>query len=524
MHDAGRGGTGELVVPAERFSSIPATDFSDVAVERPSDEDEIPASRPTTAPSEVGLTIEQVRQMALANNLDLKVELLGPAIAWEGISEEEAAFESTFTTDLRYTRLDTPSVTQLEGTQVENWSLTPGITVPLRGGGTVRLQLPLTRSENNNSFQSLNPAYTSDASASISIPLLRDAGVETSSQRIRVAFYEFQRSAVLTRLQVIRVLANADRAYWRLYAAEKALEVRKREFELAEAQLERARRQVEAGVSAEVEIIRAESGVADRVEAIIRAENDFRDRQRELKRILNEPILDLSGPTQIRPTSPPRAVPYAFDIPRLIKTARQHRMELLDAELRIALQTSNVAFARNQMLPLVTLEYRYTVNGLGPHLDDSLDMTVDKDFEDHEAAFRVSVPLGNEAARSRLRTALARRQQELATRDQRDLQIRQEVLNAVDQLESSWQSILSSQKRVLLNARLLEAETRQFALGLRTSTEVLDAQTRLATAQTDEIRAVAEYQIARIDLAYACGLLLGASGVSWEPIRLERNP
>ena len=53
---------------------------------------------------------------------------------------------------------------------------------------------------------------------------------------------------------------------------------------------------------------------------------------------------------------------------------------------------------------------------------------------------------------------------------------------------------------------------------MRTSTEVLDAQTKFADAQSAEIQALAEYQIALVDLAYATGTLLGAARIHWEPI------
>jgi hypothetical protein len=51
---------------------------------------------------------------------------------------------------------------------------------------------------------------------------------------------------------------------------------------------------------------------------------------------------------------------------------------------------------------------------------------------------------------------------------------------------------------------LCEAEKRQFEVGLRTSTDVLDAQAKFANAQ--------------IDLAYATGMFLGAYKIRWEPI------
>jgi hypothetical protein len=93
-----------------------------------------------------------------------------------------------------------------------------------------------------------------------------------------------------------------------------------------------------------------------------------------------------------------------------------------------------------------------------------------------------------------------------------------EVLNATDQLEANWQRLLASRQSSILDGRLFVAEKRQFELGLVTSTDVLLAQTDFANSQSAEILALAEYQIALVDLAYATGTLLGADKVRWEPI------
>ncbi|HEV55953.1 MAG TPA: TolC family protein, partial [Phycisphaerales bacterium] len=129
----------------------------------------------------------------------------------------------------------------------------------------------------------------------------------------------------------------------------------------------------------------------------------------------------------------------------------------------------------------------------------------------------LSVPLGNERARSQLRKVLYQRRQHLATRQARQLLIKQEVLAALDQVETNWQQILANRQNALLQGRLYQAEIRQFEVGERTSTDVLQAQTNFANAQSGEIRALVEYEIALVDLAYATGTLLGASRVDWEP-------
>jgi outer membrane protein TolC len=69
-----------------------------------------------------------------------------------------------------------------------------------------------------------------------------------------------------------------------------------------------------------------------------------------------------------------------------------------------------------------------------------------------------------------------------------------------------------------LQSQLYEAELRQFEIGLRTSTDVLEAQTRLAEAQRAEIAALTEYQISLVDAAFATGTLLGAAKIEFEAL------
>jgi len=198
-------------------------------------------------------------------------------------------------------------------------------------------------------------------------------------------------------------------------------------------------------------------------------------------------------------------------------------MEMLELELQIAEDISTVDYMRNQALPLVTMDYTYNINGLGPTRDDSYDLLFDKRFEDHRVGLQLLVPLGNEAAKSRVRQAFYQRRQRLASRDNRRAIIELEVLNAIDQLEANWQRVLASRQSAILDGRLFEAEKRQFVLGLGTATDVLQAQANFANSQSAEILALTEYQIALVDLAYATGTLLGAAKIQWEPIVPQIN-
>jgi len=505
----------KVTIPTERFRQIETLELESISI----DANE-PAEVNEPTQEHIELTLPQCRALALENNLDLKVQLIEPAIASERISEEEAHFEAAFFSNLSYSKTDTPTSTQLTGSQVDSSNVNLGVEVPSRTGGTVTFNMTDRRAKQNAeyAYSTFNPSYSSDLSVSISQPLLKNAGKRTNTHAIRIARYDQQITDARTKLETITVIADVDRFYWRLYAARRELVVRKQEYELAQAQLQRAQRFVDAGERPLIEVIRAEAGLAQRLEAIIVAENNVRDRQRELKQIINKSSLPITAATVIVPATEPDPVNYKLDSEKLVANAIDNRMEMLELELQIAKDASTIDYLGNQALPALTLGYTYNINGLGATRDDSFEMLFDKDFEDHQLGLQLLVPLGNQAAASRLRQAFYLRRQHLATKENRRLLIQLETLNALDQLQANWQRILASRQRTILDGRLYKAEQRQFELGLGTSTDVLEAQTIFADAQSAEIRALTEYQIAMVDLAYATGTLLGAAKVQWQPL------
>lgn len=478
------------------------------------------------AQGEIKLSIEQCRAMTLKNNLDLKVQLIEPTLAATQVSAEEAKFESSFFTNLSYSSIDQPSVVVEQAQKYKSQTADLGVQVPLQTGGTVKFDMADTRT--NTPFTIQDPvtgnitthdivSYTPSTTFSISQPLLRGAGKRVNTYSIRILKYQSQITDAMTKLEVMRVLANADRGYWRLYAARKELEVRQQEYELAQAQLEQTRRMVALGEKAAVEETRSEAGVAERLDGIIKAKKELEDRQRELKQIMNEAGLGIDSPAVVVPMTEPDPVRYEIDKELLTKSAVENRMEMLEVELQLAQDSSSVDYYKNLALPLASLNYSYNLNGIGTTRGDAYDMIYDRQLESHIVGMQLVVPLGNEAAKNRLLEAQYRKRQRLFTKENRRIQIKTEVLGAIEQLEANWQSILAGRQNSILAGRLYEAEKRQFVVGLRTATDVLDAQAKFANAQSTEISALTEYQIAQIDLAYATGTLLGATKVSWEP-------
>ena len=473
-------------------------------------------------PPEMQMSLEQCRVTTLQNNLELQAQLIAPAIAAASVGAEEAKFEAAFYANTSLSTTDAPGTagkldngTYYPGygaSQYRNINSSAGVQMPLRTGGTLDFSLADERTHSLGD----GPQFDNSFTFSVSQPLLKNAGQRVNMHSIRLARYEKQITDNTTKLEVIRVLAAADRAYWQLYAARKELEVRKEQHKLATAQLERAKRMVNAGQMANIEIVRAGAGVARQLAAIITAENNLRTSQRKFKRVINKPGLDIETPTIMIPTTEADPVHYTFDTPKLIDQAFENRAELLELELRIAEDVSKIDYLNNQMLPLVTMDYTYNVTGTGSTRNDSYDMLNKKNYENHRVGVSLWVPLGNEAAKNNLRQAMYVKRQRLATKASQHQLVKQEVLDALDQAEANWQQIMASRQDALLEGELYNAEVRQFEVGLRTSTDVLDIQTKLADAQSAEITALVNYEISLVDMAYATGTLLGADKVQWQ--------
>lgn len=483
-------------------------------------ENQEPVIAETPAPElpEIQLSIEECRALTLENNLDLRVQRINPTLDKELVKQAEAKFEPSFTGTLRYSKSDTPTASALEGSKSDSGSINMSVNVPLRTGGTLSFGMTDYRNKTNSTWSLMNPSYTTDFKASISHELLRNAGKNANTHSIRVARYDSRMSDTRTKLQAMQIVSNVDRAYWLLYARRKVLEVRKQQLDLAEALYEQTKRFVEVGVRPKIELIRTKSEMASKREAIILAENDVRDSERSLKRTLNKKGLGMETSTIIIPSTLPDPVRYDLDRKLLVKEAIENRMELLELELRLAQDDLNIENYKNQALPSMTFQYDYNVNGLGRQRDDSYDLLTDNEYNDHTFNLRFTLPVGNKAAKSKVRRAIYARAQRLTTKESKEAEITNDVLNQIDQVEANWQRILASRESTILRDEQYKAEKRQFELGLSVSYDVFVAQTNLADAQYTEIRAITDYQISLIELARATGTLLGASKVEWEPI------
>lgn len=451
----------------------------------------------SNAVNPVPLTLTQVRTAALKYNLDLKVQCVEPSLAELSLDAERAKFEAVFWSSAEYDYYD-----PCNSPVIHYWDSEVGISQPLPTGGTLEVSLPLSDS---------HPGGVATAQASVSYvqSLWQGAGTRINTHSIRIAEHQRNQISAQTKEAIIEVLAYADQVYWNYYATCKTLEVRREQYRLAQNQLDQARKKVASGAAAATEIVRAEAGLSSRLEAVINAESNVESVARQLRRIMNRPDLSLEQTLRLVPQTDPAPLGLDLNSEDLIKQALAQRMDVMNLEESRRIQDLRLELARNATRPDLQLSYSYTGTGYDHNVSSALNQWPSNSSDSHAVGLYASIPVGNRAARANLRQAQLIKLQ-LETRKTRlEQTIRQEVYEAVSDLERDWKRILAAEQGVVSAVRDYKVDQSQFQLGASTSTDVLYSASRLADAQLARINAFASYEISQIELARVTGVLLG---------------
>lgn len=476
------------------------------------------------------LTLTEVREQTLVNNLGIQATLLSPEIAAQRLRAEQAKFESTFTASVIDQRTVSPAYYGGPpiNTEAEALSIVPGLTVPLQTGGTVSLDWTLATQLFSASDDSIADQSFADSQPSISLeqPLLRGAGIEYNQASIVLAEAQLGLEKAAAQLAVINQLVAAEVAYWRVHLARRELDIAIETYGISRSLLENQRVLVERGAGSIANVYNFEVALAVAFDQVLEAERRLRLAVRELKVVMQVPDLSLDGSVSLEPTTPPVLVAYEVDEKTLVEFALRNRADLLQFEYQEIQRNIDVMMRDNETLPEVDLVAAWTFNGFdfaGRSLSEATSNLGDGNPAGWAIGFTASVPIGNEIRLAAYQAAMLRRLQAVATLRDRQVTVTGEVLDALDSLDLQWDRILTSRFQEEAAKRFFEAYKTLFDRGQIASANLTQALQSLNNAGINRARAEADYQIVLARLAQAAGCLLGHAGVEWSDTLDERR-
>lgn len=462
-----------------------------------------------SAGESLSLTLPEAIRLAVEKNLDVRAELYNPAQYEAEINRNRSIYDPLLTLQTSFTDSTTTTATSTTGrdNQAESILLNSSVSRLFWTGATAAVYFNNSNATTNSAVGM--PSYwQTGLGASISQPLLKNAGRETTEIAINVS--RLSKFASLERFnsRLLSTVTQVRNEYFKLYSLREERDVKKVSLELARRILSETQARVKAGVLPAMEILNAEFGAVSREKDLIDAERAVLDQVDVLKLLLqlDDKVSELR--TADLPTRDWLEVSEIEGIKKAIGRPdireQKHNLEIAELQTRVY---------NNKTRPDLTLTASASLTGLDSTYQRNLDKAFTFDYPVWSIGLNATYPLGNRAAendyrRSRLKT------------EQTALQIRSLEEGAANEVRAAVRGIVNGFKQIEVTDRgraFAEERLRSFIrkneVGLATTKDVLDVENDLATSKSNQIKAVVGYANALTRYWQVTGELLEREGI-----------
>lgn len=473
------------------------------------------------------LSVDDAVNLALEQNLGIRIERINPQIQDISISQARSFWAPNLTSTLSSNSQNNPPTSALSGGQTKisdsRLSTQIGVNQVLPTGANYSVAWNSARATSSNIFNNFDPLISSNVSASITQPLLRNFRIDDVRQQLALSRRDREASDVQLNSTIAVTTRNVKNAYWDLAYQIANLQTQQQSLDLAKRLLADNEKRVQIGTMAPIDIVEAQSEVARNDEAVIVAEAAIRQAEDRLRALIFDPAAADFWTTVIEPTDSMPFADVVVDTDAAVRRALANRTDIALAKNSLARNDISLRYFRNQTLPEVNAQATYTSSAVGgvvlsPLTSIPLDGgtiprsvlsqagfgsvlgdVVSNAFPTWTFGLVVSYPLGTSLSDANLaRARLQYSQAEVQLRNL-ELQTTTQVRDAARQVETNVKRVASARAARDLAERRLEAEEKKFAAGIQISFFVFQAQRDLAQARTTEIRAIADYNKSLVD-------------------------
>ena len=336
----------------------------------------------------------------------------------------------------------------------------------------------------------VGPFLTMDARASVTQSVF-DVSSIRKFQASKVGVSAARSDSESASEQVAAVVA---RAYLGAVRADTDVETAQANVMLSQAVLRQAENQKNAGTGTGIEITRARVQLANDQQRLLVTENARRAAHLQLMRAMGVRL-----DTEVQLTDGLQYVPVDA------LTLENARAQALRDRPDYKAQQEREANAR-LMASATVMERLPSLAAFGDY--GSSGSAFSNSLPTRTYGISLKVPLWDGARRDarRAESASQHRAEAIRTNDVRE-QIELDVRLALDALSSAQDQVKVAKDGLDLAGSELEQARRRYQAGISDSLEVTDAQTRLERARDNQTAALYNYNVARIDLAQAMGVV-----------------
>ena len=496
------------------------------------------------------LTLREAIELALDNNRDIEVSRKTFSMAEFDLQTARGFYQTRLSGQAYYDRSVTPNISVFS----TNRNLTNGTLVgnvglqafaPKYGtvfNGTFNNQ----RLDSDNSISVLSPQYNTGLGFSVLQPLFRGRKTDQTRRTIEIAKRNIELSDTQFQQRSIETVANVQKAYWDLTYALRNLQVQRDSIRDAKDQLEHNRRLVVEGQLAPIDIVAAETQVANFEQAVYDALNGVNVAENILKNLVSPNRTSAIWSESLMPVEPVEVAVPATSLIEAMDAALNSRPELAINKAQKDINSIDQQLYREQKTPQIDLIASYSTGGIGGDPNRSFNPSIQTPcvidptsvacaqqlanlrlltgnpysglIANRYPTFRVGInfnlPLfGDKTAEAQLGRTEVEAQRLETQREQIEQGIQVEVRNALQAVRTAEARLRSAAIARENNTKQYESEQRKLDAGQSDIYKVLERQTALTIARSNELRSRTELNKAVAELQRSTGNSLKANDI-----------
>jgi len=492
----------------------------------------VPAEQPeeisarAVPPGPLKLTVTEAILLCLENNRELEVQRLNPSIRQTFEDQERAVFDPETDAEVSAGRVKGERLAR-SGSDTEDFTTDAAdgiisLAQYFPTGTTVALE---AGTQMNDSSLYDDTFYETRLGMTLTQALLRGYGTDVNLARLQQARLETRMSEYELRGFTEFLVAEVERIYWDYALARRQIEIVEESLKVARQQLDETKELIAVGRLARAELAAVQAEVAAQEQALIEARANKESIHLQLLRLLNPAgpgIWQREVDLIHQPTLPEIKLE---DVELYVAVSMRMRPILNQARLEILRGNLELVKTQNGLLPLLDLFITLGKSGYANSFGTSIS-NITEDRYDALAGVRFNYPVFNRDAKALHRRALLTREQAQKALDNLQQLVEVDVRTAYIAVNRTKQQIAASSVTRMFDEEKLRTESEKLRVGKSTSFLVAQAQRDLLVSRIAEVRALANYLKALIDLYRLDGSLLERRGISApgrEPVKLSKK-
>ncbi len=520
------------------------------------------------------LTLRETIELALENNKDVEVTRKNSQIAEFDLRSALGVYEPRFSGQTYFERSRNPVFSFFAGgpnfsLQQTNLVANAGLNGLIRStGASYNVTFNNNRNTTNNQFNSVNPTFNTNITVGFTQPLFRGRKFDQNRRLIEIAKKNISLTDTQFRQRTIEIVAAVQRGYWDLAYALRNLQVQRDSVKDAKDQLEHNRRLVDEGQLAPIDIVASETQVVNFEQAVYDALNTVNIAENAVKNLVAPNKNDIIWAQSLTPvdsvdlTTPTTTLTEALDLatlnrPELEINRTQKDINLVDqryfreqhkpqvdlvasytqagaagtlnpnasnpfggsstATLNQVIGNLNQVTAQNYpLLPQISQIPITTTPGLPDYLNGGYGSALSNIYR--YPTFRVGVQFnlpifGDKSTKAQIGKSLVEGERIETQREQLEQVVQLEVRNALQAIRTGEARLRAAAVARENTAKQYDSEQRKLDAGQSDIYKVLERQTALAVARSNELRARTDLNKSIAELERATGNSLKANDI-----------